>query len=332
MPVNSALAPRHLHIIIPCRNCGQWLAQCLASLVSQERDDWSATVADDASTDGTVNAARDYLSDPRITFLRQRTRLGLMGNTLSALDAAAPGPRDVVAILDGDDMLLPGALARVMQTHALGYDVVWTDMQIQGTEGSTGAPLIPGIPVRQQLWCLSQLRTFKGYLLDGLDRTVLCDDSGQPVRAAGDLALYFALIERAGVEKTAFIPEKLYWYRQHAANNCAALREEQLANNARLRALPPLPRQTQHFDVHITALGLEKLRLRAFGQSLRADYPLPYSICVHHDIGGESGDSWAAYHDKWIAEGVYLTARPNPQTPEPLHGQDGVSAPTGHGA
>ncbi|NJB67071.1 glycosyltransferase involved in cell wall biosynthesis [Desulfobaculum xiamenense] len=310
--MKSKLFPTALRIVIPCHNCGQWITECLESIVTQDFENWTVLVADDASTDDTTLAAQAFLDDPRITLRTLPERTWLMGNTLSALDEVAPGPADVVAIVDGDDRLLPGALSAIWEAHSQGYDVVWTDMDIQGITGSTGAALIPGVPVRQQLWCLSQLRSFKGYLLEGLDREAVNGADGRPVRAGGDLALYFQLIERAGMWKTHFLPERLYWYRVHPGNNCTALRGEQLANNRRIRALPPLPVQTSHFDIHIEADGLEKLRLRAFGQRVRAEHPLPLSVCVHHGDG--NGDGWTAYDGLWIAEGVFLTNSPMPRS------------------
>lgn len=310
--MTSSLAPTSLKIIIPCHNCAKWIPQSLSSLIAQDFDDWTAIIADDASTDGTTDAIKPFLTDPRIRLHTQKTRQYLMGNTLSALDVAAPAPADALTILDGDDMLLPGALSDIWLAHQRGFDVVWTDMEIQGVNGSTGAPLIAEAPVRDQLWCLSQLRSFKGYLLCGLRRDYLEDDSGRPVRAASDLALYFALIERAGMEKTLFIPEKRYWYRVHGGNNCSARRSEQLANNARIRALPPLARQTEFFDYHIRVDAPQKLDLRTMGARIRTTFPRPFSVCVHHEIDVSEAQSWAAYHEHWIAAGVFFTSRPAP--------------------
>jgi glycosyltransferase involved in cell wall biosynthesis len=297
--------------VVPCRNCAAFISPCLDSVLAQEYTGWRLLVADDASTDATADAVRPYLADPRIAWRRLPAHGGLMANTREALARLAPGPAEVVAILDGDDTLLPGALARLMAEHARGCDVVWTDMEIEGRAGSTGRALLPGVPVRQQLWCLSQLRSFKGYLLRGLPPEYLCDPEGGPCRAAGDLALYFALIERAGAAKAAFVPEKLYRYREHAGNNCRARRAEQLANNRHLRALAPLPMQTEFFDFTETlpdpdGSALDKLGLREFGRAVRARYPEPYSVRVRHVVPRALADSWRAYHGLWIAEGIYL--------------------------
>lgn len=313
--MRSALSPTGLALVVPCRHCAAFIGPCLDSILAQDHAHWRLLVADDASTDGTADAVRPYLDDPRIRWRSLPARAGLMGNTRDALARLDPAPAEVVAIVDGDDTLLPGALARIMREHARGYDVVWTDMEIEGRRGSTGRALLPGVPVRQQLWCLSQLRSFKGYLLRGLPPDRLCDPSGGPCRAAGDLALYFALIERAGVAKASFVPERLYRYREHAGNNCRALRAEQLDNNRHLRALPPLAMQTEFFDFTETLTdpdgsALDKLGLREFGQAVRERHPRPHSVCVRHVIPRALEDSWRAYHGLWIAEGVYLEGVP----------------------
>lgn len=304
--MHSALAPTGLKLVIPCRQCEDYISDCIESLIGQDYSDWECIIADDASCDATQKQLAPYLNDPRITFRTLEKRGWLLGNTLDALRRINPAPTDVVAILDGDDMLLPGALSRIMREHAKGFDVVWTDMEIQGLEGSTGAPLIEGVPIRQQLWCLSQLRSFKGYLLDGIDHDRFLTPDGTPYRAAGDLALYFPLIERAGAWKTSFIPEKLYYYRVHECCNFKVLRNEQLNNNAALRTQAPLSPQTEHFDFTEHIQSPEKLELRSLGQAVRERYPMPYSVCVEHRVTQQEQDSWRAYHNLWIAKGVYL--------------------------
>ncbi len=304
--MQSALAPTGLALVVPCRDCARWIGACLDSVLAQDFGHWRLLVADDASDDGTAEAVAPYLADPRITYRRLPERGWLMANTWDALARLAPAPTEVTAILDGDDTLLPGAFSRIVAEHRKGYDVVWTDMEIEGTEGSTGRALLPGVPVRRQLWCLSQLRTFKGYLLPSVREQMLRDARGGLCRAAGDLALYFQLIELAGEAKTAFIPEKLYRYRVHEACNFRTLRAEQLDNNARLRALPALAPQTEFFDFHEDVRDLDKLGLRELGQAVRARRPRPFSVRLRHRIGPHEADSWRAYHGLWIAEGVYL--------------------------
>lgn len=305
--MNSALTPERFFVVIPCRNCGQYIGECLDSLQAQTFTGWTALVADDASDDDTAARARAYESDPRIRVRTAPERLWLMGNTLDALRGLDLRPNDVVAVLDGDDFLRPACLERLWERHCRGFDLVYTDEDIQGQEHSIGRALLPGVPVRDQLWTFSQLRSFKAYLFSLLDDALFRDASGGYYRAAGDLSLYLPMAELAGPDKVCFVDERLYYYRVHESCNFKVLRAEQLENNRRIRSQAALRRQARFFDVTEDVRGLEKPRLFETARQFRDKHPRPLSVLVRHHIPASQADSWRAYHDLWIEDGVYLT-------------------------
>jgi glycosyltransferase involved in cell wall biosynthesis len=295
-----------MHIVIPCRNCAEFIAECLASLVAQTFQNWTALVADDASEDGTEDRVKPFLDDPRIRYRRAPERLWLLGNTLHALRSLTPGFSDVVAILDGDDWVMPTCLEKLWAEHCRGYDLVYTDEIIEGQDWSPGGALVPGLPVRRQLWSFSQLRSFKSYLFDLLPDETFRDVQGRYFRAAGDLALYFPMAELAGPGKVRFIPEKLYHYRVHEQCNFKVLRQEQLGNNWDIRSRPPLEPQTKFFDHVVTVEELEKSAIPEFAAEVRRQYPRPHTVRIDHLISPDQWDSWRAYHNLWVGEGVFL--------------------------
>lgn len=303
--MQSALYPTGLAILVPCHNCAEYILECLDSILNQNYTSWRLVVSDDASTDGTGNLAAKY-KDPRIRVRTAHPRAYLMGNILGGLKMLAPSPTEVVAIIDGDDHLLPGAFTKIMDAHAKGYDLVYTDMHVDGSEKSLGAQLLDGVPPRAQTWCISHLRSFKGYLLKSLRDENFRDATGNYFAAAGDLSLYLPMAEAAGPGKTLFLPQKLYRYRVHDQCNFKVRREEQLTNNALIRSRPSLCPQTTYFDFTETIDHVEKLELRPLGQGIRQKYPSPYTICIRHVIRPEDMDSWRAYHNLWIAPGVYF--------------------------
>lgn len=305
--MQSALYPTGLAVLVPCHNCAEFIGPCLESILAQDFKDFRVLVADDASTDDTAAvAASAAAGDPRVAVRRGGERAHLMGNIAAGLEELAPGPAEVVALVDGDDHLLPGAFQSIMAAHRRGFDLVYTDMAIDGTGGSLGAQLMPGVPPRAQLWCFSHMRSFKGYLLESLEDDALRDENGKYFRAAGDLSLYLPMAEAAGPGKTLFVPEKRYRYRVHGDCNFVKRREEQLANNALIRSRAPLPPQTRHFDFTETVRGLDKLGLRALGEEVRARHAWPHTVRLDHAVAASELDSWRAYHNLWIAPGVYL--------------------------
>ncbi|QGY40323.1 glycosyltransferase [Pseudodesulfovibrio cashew] len=304
--MTSLLSPGRLIVLIPCYNCEAFIGPCLDSLLAQTHADWTAVVADDCSTDGTRQVIEGY-SDPRIVPSFGAERRYLMGNIVANLRALDLQPSDVVAVLDGDDMLKPEALPEVWAAHRAGYDLVWTDEELLGAEGhSIGGPLKPNLPVRRQEWCVSHVRSFKGYLFTLMDDADFRDEGGRYFRAAGDLSLYLPMAELAGIGKTRFIDRQLYVYRVHDNCNFKVKRQEQLDNNWLIRSRTPYEPQTEFFDVVVDADGLEKAAIRPTAQALETRYPAPLTICLRHRIARSEEDSWRAYHNLWVGGRVYL--------------------------
>ncbi|HWI06324.1 MAG TPA: glycosyltransferase [Solirubrobacteraceae bacterium] len=103
-------------VLIPARDHARHLGEAIASALAQDVDGVEVIVHDDASTDATPTVVA-ALADPRLRYLRHRARLGVTRNR-DSLVAAARAP--VIAWLDADDALLPGALARqvaLLQRH-----------------------------------------------------------------------------------------------------------------------------------------------------------------------------------------------------------------------
>ncbi len=304
--MRSALHPERIVVVIPCRNCGPYIEECLESLRAQTFAGWSALVADDASDDDTARRARAFESDARIRVRTAPERRWLMGNTLDALRGLDLRPSDVVVILDGDDLLRPACLERLWAEHCRGFDFVYTNEDVLGPGHSLGRPLLRDVPVREQLWCFSHARSFKGYLFSLLDDAAFRDASGGYYRAAGDLSLCLPMAELAGPDKISFVDERLYGYRVHEQCNFKVLRTEQLENNWRIRTRPTLRRQTRFFDFSEDVRDLEKPRLYEYGRAFRERYPRPASVLLRHHIRPGEEDSWRAYHNLWIDEGVFL--------------------------
>ncbi|MGI0149385.1 MAG: glycosyltransferase family 2 protein, partial [Thermoplasmata archaeon] len=79
-------------------------------------------VVDDASTDGTFDAARSS-NDPRVTVIRSPENRGVGGAVLLGFDAALERGCDLVAKMDGDGQMSPEHLAPLLDPLVTdGYD------------------------------------------------------------------------------------------------------------------------------------------------------------------------------------------------------------------
>lgn len=102
-------APPRVSVCVPTWQGARFVAESVGSALAQDVDGLEVVVADDGSTDGTLDAVA-ALRDPRVRVVVGR-RLGLPGNWDRAL-RAAHGP--AVLLLGQDDRLEPGGLARLV--------------------------------------------------------------------------------------------------------------------------------------------------------------------------------------------------------------------------
>lgn len=142
-------------VCIPCYNGAEFLSQTLQSVLDQTLKDFEVIVADNHSTDRSVEVAAS-LADPRIKILHGSSNIGMARNCARAM-ATASGK--YVKLLCADDLLHPECLMR--QTHILeeteGRGVVLTvcARSIIDQSGRTvlngSLPLSPGVIGRAAL-------------------------------------------------------------------------------------------------------------------------------------------------------------------------------------
>ena len=89
-----------VQLFIPVRNGANYIRECIESIIMQTYPSWSLTVSDNQSTDDTEEIVASFLSDSRITWARQATNVGLIGNFNSCIDRASA---DFYAVLAHDD-------------------------------------------------------------------------------------------------------------------------------------------------------------------------------------------------------------------------------------
>jgi glycosyltransferase involved in cell wall biosynthesis len=121
-------------VIVPAYNAGAHLEETLASVQAQTYRDWEAVVADDASTDGTVEIAERMGAK----VLRAETNAG----PATARNRAITGSSgELLAFLDADDLWLPEFLERQVglfdQARASGIAVgiVAGNARVLGADG-----------------------------------------------------------------------------------------------------------------------------------------------------------------------------------------------------
>jgi glycosyltransferase involved in cell wall biosynthesis len=141
-------------VVIPCYQYGRYLRECVTSVLSQGVGDLRVLIIDNASTDDSVEVARQLArEDRRVEVVAHRTNVGATASYNEGIEWASA---DYFVILDADDLLAPGCLARALPIMELHPEISFTygfeaialpDGTMRGPEGNIeDAPwrIVPG--------------------------------------------------------------------------------------------------------------------------------------------------------------------------------------------
>jgi glycosyltransferase involved in cell wall biosynthesis len=82
-----SVAPK-VSVLIPTYNNAQFLDEAIQSVLAQTYTDYELIILDNCSTDNTDEVIRPYLKDKRISYYKNETNIGLVGNWNKILDYA----------------------------------------------------------------------------------------------------------------------------------------------------------------------------------------------------------------------------------------------------
>lgn len=120
-------------VITPAWNAAHTITRTIVSALSQSGVSVEVIVADDASTDAT-GAVVTAFNDKRIRYLRLPVNGGPAAARNTAIDVAQG---KWIAVLDADDMFLPGRLARLVATALNNsLEIITDNMVIESPDGS----------------------------------------------------------------------------------------------------------------------------------------------------------------------------------------------------
>lgn len=220
------------HLLIRARNAAPYISRCIHSVQKQTYPNWRAFLFLDAPTDSTESIARrEIADDTRWHVTVNPRRLGVAHNMWAAIehlrlhyDFRSMGNDNVVAIVDGDDILRKNALRTVASAYEsrtcwLTYGSYTKLSKNRKSKTSRAYPKRCDVMVYP--WRASHLKTFRMQLLYALHREQWQDAEGQWLWAASDVALMLPLIYKIGLKHCVHIPKPIYVYRdvvEHKTN------------------------------------------------------------------------------------------------------------------
>jgi len=206
--------PPLVTIYIPCRNYGEFLAQCIESVISQLYTNWELFIVDEGSDDDTLLVANKYkLQDPdRISVTQNNTPIGLQQLSNDILSQANG---KYMMRLDADDWLDEVAiLAMVAKLEGKSnVGIVYGNYFYVDVEGN-----ILNMEYRHQLGVEDMVGHLAPHGACTMFRTRSLKNAGgysEAVNAQDGWDLWYKLFDRIGA---ASLNIPTFYYRQHGGS------------------------------------------------------------------------------------------------------------------
>jgi len=207
-------------VLVPVYNSVRFLPECLDSILMQDFGDLEILIADDGSTDGSVEVIKKYAAkDARIRWWQNSRNVGLVANHNVCLRAAQG---EFIKFVHADDMLLKPSvvtqMVNVMETNpavslvvtsSLIYDEQSRVVRIEDKFRQTGDWDGKAVIVR----CLEENANIIGEPVRTLFRRAQAGRGfDERFRQICDLEMWFNLLEQG---RFAYLAETLVAYRVH---------------------------------------------------------------------------------------------------------------------
>jgi glycosyltransferase involved in cell wall biosynthesis len=113
-----------IDVVVPCYEYGRFLRECVDSVLSQGIGDIKVLIVDNASTDNSLEVARQLATeDSRIEVVAHPRNVGATASYNEGIDWASA---EYLVLLDADDLLAPGCLARALACMEAHREVSFT--------------------------------------------------------------------------------------------------------------------------------------------------------------------------------------------------------------
>jgi len=97
-------------VLLPTRNGGKFLFDCISSILDEPYDDMELIISDNANVDETQDVVKSFAGDSRLKVLRLENPAGVTENWNQALGVSSG---DYFLMMGDDDCLLPGYFKRM---------------------------------------------------------------------------------------------------------------------------------------------------------------------------------------------------------------------------
>ena len=203
-------------VVIPNYNCGDYIADCLESVIAQTYSNFEIIVIDDGSTDNSSQVLSNYVSRVQVIYTQNQ------GAATARNLGIASAKGEFIAFLDSDDIWAADKLERQMSLMLTGgNDLVYCSSREFYSDGTVGAIKI----AQYRGSCYAYFKQFptRAIIVQGCSgaviRSSLLDISGEFdsafLGAAEDWDFFRRYCRYAKVE---YISDVLVHYRKHSSS------------------------------------------------------------------------------------------------------------------
>ena len=187
--------------IMPAFNAEETIGRAIASVAFQTYENWKIIIRDDMSTDSTLQEIDKVkkkfgIPESKISVKSNTEKKWEVANIIDCLKEIGSG--DIVCRLDADDWLSDcDALTIINNSYEkLGVSALWTAHRWDYTHQNISGPMQKDADPYKHPWVSSHLKTFRKFLIEGVNDQNFRNQDGEYFKRIGDQAIYLPVLHQ----------------------------------------------------------------------------------------------------------------------------------------
>tara|TARA_R110000824_G_scaffold22535_1_gene82379 strand:+ start:2821 stop:3546 length:726 start_codon:yes stop_codon:yes gene_type:complete len=188
--------------IMPAFNAQDTVSRSILSVWFQTYPNWKILIRDDVSSDNTFKIVENLknqigITDEKISIKKNTDKKWEVANILDMLDECDSS--DIICRLDADDWLCDCDTLTILNDkyEKLKIDALWTSHRWSFSNQNISDHLPKNADPYTHPWVSSHLKTFRKYLIEGVNDKNFRGEDGEYFKRIGDQAIYLPVLHQS---------------------------------------------------------------------------------------------------------------------------------------